>query len=294
LVAGVRFDHSSFYGDSTNPRVSTIYKYNEQNVFKLMYAHSFLAPAPNQAFANFGSFTGTQDGNGLWTSRLESAYRVPNPDLKPEKLKTLEFNYEHWFTPYSHIKFAPFYTKISDLIIVTIENNVNDTSSIPGAFLYNTSSFKNVGESKIYGIDISSEFVFQYKNIEFKNWGSFSYIDGENKENGKTKELPMISHYKAKGGSTAIYKEKYLLSPMFRWISGANRNDPNNRTKVSSYFVMDMHGEVKLTPSISIKADITNLFDRQYGQAPFTRGEFAFDEAPQPGRLITGSLYFKF
>jgi len=302
VVAGLRYDHSSFYGDSTNPRLSTIYKHDEQNIFKLMYGHSFLAPAPNQAFTSFGSFDGTQTG-GLWNSTTGAfgpvPFRVPNPDLKPEHLKTLELNYEHFFHPHAHIKFAPFYTRISD--VVSVQTDAIPDQAINGANLLATSKFQNSGKSEIYGIDISSEYNAEYENFKFNNWGSFSYIDGKLKENGVDADLPMLSHYKLKGGSTIIYKGDYLVTPMFRWISGAHRNvpddlfnDPATRSKVASYFIMDMHAEVKVTKNFGVKADISNLFDKQHYHAPFPSTFLAFDVAPQPGRLITGSLYYRF
>ena len=303
IVSGLRFDHSSLYGDSTNPRLSAIYKHDEQNVFKLMYGHSFLAPAPNQAFTSFGSFDGTQTGDGRWNSSTgffgPVPFRVPNPDLKPERLKTVELNYEHWFNPLTHIKFAPFYTRISD--VVSVQNDPVADQAIEGANLLATSKFQNSGKSEIYGIDISTEHHTHYKNFEFKNWASFSFIDGKLKENQVKADLPMLSHYKLKGGSTIVYQEDYLLTPMFRWVSGAHRNepddvftDPKTRSKVASYFVMDLHAELKLTQQFSIKADIRNLLDRQYYHAPFPGSFLSFEGAPQPGRLITGSLYYKF
>ncbi len=135
--------------------------------------------------------------------------------------------------------------------------------------------------------------------FEFKSWGSFSYVDGHLKENGVKADLPMISHYKCKAGSTIIYDENYLLTPMLRWISGARRNAPDfddstSRSKVPAYFVMDMHAEIKVSYNLSIKADIYNLLDKQYGHAPFPSAFPSLDTAPQPGRLATATLYSKF
>ncbi len=90
VVAGIRYDHSSFYERSVSPRLSAICKYNEKNVIKLLYGHSFLSPAPNQAFTSFGSFDGNQN-NGLWTSVSGAfgpiPFRVPNEELEPERLR---------------------------------------------------------------------------------------------------------------------------------------------------------------------------------------------------------------
>jgi outer membrane receptor protein involved in Fe transport len=264
-----------------------------------MYGSSYLAPAPNQAFTSFGSFDGTKASNGKWNSaqgfRGPIPFRVPNADLEPQKLETIELNYEHWFNPQSHLKIAPFFTHISD--VTGISNDLVPDQAIEGANLLATNKFDNTGSSNIYGADISGEVNLNYESFEFKNWASFSYLDGRLKEHGEKADLPMTAHYKLKGGSTMIYHEKYLLTPMFRWISGTFRNDrasPSTRTKIPSYFIMDMHGEIRFTKQFSIKADVTNLFDKQYYHAPFSNDFLAFDRAPQPRRLITGSLYYKF
>ncbi|MBL4942505.1 MAG: TonB-dependent receptor, partial [Colwellia sp.] len=255
-VSGIRYDHHTLYGDTINPRLTTIYQANEYNIFKIMYAHSFLAPPPNLAFNSFGSFTGQQNEQGEWLSSPFAPFRVPNAELKPETLKSLELNYEHWFNSSSKIKFAPFYNHIDNVILIT--NDAIAKQAIDGAFLNKTNSFKNVGESATYGIDISTNLNFVYENSTVDYWLALSYIEGELTEQAIDTDLPMIAHYKVKTGLSYSYQNKYIISPTVRWISETTGNNliagsQNQRTTIDSYFIIDLHSEAQVTEQLSFK-----------------------------------------
>jgi outer membrane receptor for ferrienterochelin and colicin len=299
-VSGIRYDHHTFYGDTVNPKLSTIYQADAQNVFKLLYAHSFLAPPSSQAFNSAGSFTGEKNEEGEWLSSPVSAFSVPNERLRPETLRSLELNYEHWFNPQSTIKFAPFYNKINDVIIGS--NDETAQQPISGAYLTKTSSYKNSGQSTAYGIDISINSTINYDNSNTEYWLALSYIDGELTDQGVKTELPLIAHYKIKTGFTLNYQSdhySYILSPTLRWISSTTGNNLvltslDKRTEIESYFVVDLHGEAKFTDNFTLKLTVNNLLDEKYYHAPFDSDLVAFNKAPQVGRLAFVTVEYDF
>ena len=81
LTAGVRYDHFSDFGDTTNPRVALVWSARRNLTFKALYGEAFRAP----------SFSET---------RVQSnpAF-LGNPALKPEQLKSYELavNYQPSF-----------------------------------------------------------------------------------------------------------------------------------------------------------------------------------------------------
>jgi outer membrane receptor for ferrienterochelin and colicins len=101
LNAGVRFDYYNNVGSTVNPRVGLIYNPWQSTTLKLLYGTAFRAP--NQNELNF-SIPGQQ---------------IANPKLKPEKLDTLEFIIEHYFTRQLRAEFNVFHTNITDNIIAT-------------------------------------------------------------------------------------------------------------------------------------------------------------------------------
>jgi outer membrane receptor for ferrienterochelin and colicins len=105
LNAGVRFDYYSIFGGNINPRVGLIYAPWQSTTFKLLYGEAFRAP--NQYELNF-SIPDIQQGN---------------PNLQPEKLNTLEFIIEHYFTRQLRAELNIFHTDISDNITSTTTNS---------------------------------------------------------------------------------------------------------------------------------------------------------------------------
>ncbi|MFV1985093.1 MAG: TonB-dependent receptor plug domain-containing protein [Thiohalomonadales bacterium] len=294
LVTGLRFDDNSFYGNSTNPRISVIHKYDDRNLFKLLYAHAFQAPGPDQASTHFGGFSGQTNTSGEFISA--TPFRVPNPNIKPETIKTLEFNYELKINKNTQLKIAPYFSRIDDAILR--KNDAVADQAIPGAELQQTLKLANVGKKEIYGVDFSIDNQIHSGSWYYQNWASFSVLDGNMTDKGQKIELPMVSRYKFTAGSTIIFHKNYLLTPKLYWINTttSNQRDSNDTSKmlhVPSYFLMDLHGEVKVTTNFSVKLDIYNLFDETFVNAPFSNQFFTLNQAPQPGRLGVFSLSYR-
>ena len=299
-VSGIRYDHHTLYGDTVSPKLSTIYQVDSNNIFKLLYAHSYLLPPSSEAFNSGGSFTGGKNAENEWLSSPLTAFGVPNEQLQPEILKSLELNYEHWFSPQSTIKFAPFYNKTDN--VITSSEDEEAQQVISGAYLSKTSSFKNSGQSTAYGIDISINSIVNFDKASTEYWLALSYIDGELKNQDIKTDLPLIAHYKIKAGLTFNYKSDlytYVVSPTLRWISSTTGNNlvlnsQNDLTEINSYFVIDLHTEAQFTDNLALKLTINNLFDEQYYHAPFDSQLIAFNKAPQVGRLAFVTMEYNF
>ncbi len=295
LVSGLRYDRHSIYGDELNPRISAIYRGDKKSVFKVLYGHAFLAPGPDQAFASFGSFTGSQNSEGEWLSNPFARFRVPNPDLNPERVKTLELSYENWLSDTTHIKVVPFLSKINDVILLS--NDETPDQAIPGASLIQTNKFENVGTSEIRGLDISIESTSNGIAWQAQNWLYLSYMDGSVDGPSGKSDLPMIANEKVTMGSAITYKQSLQLTTKLFWVGKANSNrDPNTGeiVTVPSHFLMDIHSSYHLGQSVSLVLEIRNLFDRKYVHAPFPPAFPSYRAAPQPGRLITFGVEFNF
>ena len=105
LNGGVRYDYYSIFGSTINPRVGLIYTPWQSTSFKLLYGEAFRAP--NQFELNFSLPNQQTD----------------NQHLTPEKLDTLEFIIEHYFSRQLRAEFNVFHTLLADNITVTRSNN---------------------------------------------------------------------------------------------------------------------------------------------------------------------------
>jgi outer membrane receptor for ferrienterochelin and colicins len=97
LNLGIRYDHYSTFGGTTNPRAALIYSPWDKATFKFLYGQSFRAP---NFFELFYSAPGIE----------------PNPSLQPESVKTMELAWEQYFANHFRITVSGFYYPIRSLI----------------------------------------------------------------------------------------------------------------------------------------------------------------------------------
>ena len=116
------FSHASF-------RAGLNYKLRDDIIFKTTYGTGFRAPTPDEMAADYVSFLGTR--------------YLGNPDLDPEKSKTLDFGFV-LKRKLIHLNAAYFITEYKDKII-----------SVPHPTLSRTRTYVNVDGAKIQGLELN-------------------------------------------------------------------------------------------------------------------------------------------
>jgi outer membrane receptor for ferrienterochelin and colicins len=122
LNLGLRYDHYSTFGGTTNPRAALIYAPWEKATFKFLYGQSFRAP---NSFELFYDAPGNE----------------ANPSLRPETVKTMELVWEQYFANHFRTTVSGFYYPIRSLI----SEQVDPTN---GDFV-----FTNAGSLNLRGLD---------------------------------------------------------------------------------------------------------------------------------------------
>ena len=105
LSAGLRYDHYSDFGGTSNPRLGLIYHLFHPTALKLLYGTAFRAPEPYEITPDFGSFYDD------------------NLHLGPEKIHTLEGIVEQGFGPHFTLSASVFRNWIDDLISLETQGN---------------------------------------------------------------------------------------------------------------------------------------------------------------------------
>jgi iron complex outermembrane receptor protein len=103
LNVGLRFDHYSTFGGSTNPRVGLIYRPAEKTTLKFLYGQAFRAPNVFEMFYT----SGTSD--------------KANPSLQPESIKTGEVTVEQYFGEHIRMSASAYRYWIKGLITQTTD-----------------------------------------------------------------------------------------------------------------------------------------------------------------------------
>jgi outer membrane receptor for ferrienterochelin and colicins len=123
LNVGLRYDHYSTFGGTTNPRAALIYNPWAKTTFKFLYGQSFRAP-------NFFELFYAAPGNEA------------NPSLRPETVKTFEVVWEQYFANHFRMTVSGFYYPIHSLITEQLDP------------LTGNAVFENVGSLNLHGMDI--------------------------------------------------------------------------------------------------------------------------------------------
>lgn len=283
---GLRYDYDTRFHSTVNPRLNLTFKPADSTIFKLLYAEAFLAPSANQAFAHFGSFGNTFDGAG---NRNSSFFHIANPDLGPEKSRTLEASLQYFFTSNFSLRTSVYATEVEDLISDAAGPS-NDTTFIPGGNLNTTAIFDNVGTAHIVGADLTLDKQVFWEEKSLKYWINYSWVDGTLEEpNGISSRLPLTAKHKIKTGFTFTYLKDYFITPRLIWVGRTSHFRANRNEQVSSYALLNLHAGVrnifekyKDWQDFSAYLTITNLPDVKYFNAG--GGSNSFGSSPQDPR----------
>ena len=297
-ILGARYDNNSRYGSSLNPRIGIIHKPDNRMTFKLLYGEAFLAPAPEFTYEHFGAFTGTTNTQGDYVSNF---FFIPNTDLKPEEIQTLEANYSYLFSSDFLFGLSIYHSQVDNLILNT-STPIPESDFIEGGFITATSHNDNVGDLDVTGMDIKFSYQSRFKRSSLKAWGSYTYTEGSMRDTLRNLkvDLPFVAKNKVKLGFTYSYRKKYYLTPLINWIDETSTDVPDlspgqTGSKVSrEYTLVDLNAGMKdIVQGLSLNLSVRNVLDKKYYNAG-TGVNITLAETPQNPRLFTLGLTYEF
>ncbi len=183
-----------------------------------------LASAPEYAFEHFGSFSGSKNADGLYTSGF---FFIPNPDLQPEEVSTWEASISFVYNQNLTLDMSVYYSVVDDFILTTA-TNTPESDFIDGGLISATSHNENTGEITVLGVDVEINYQTTFDIATLDLWANYSYIDGEFADQVRDikPEAPLTSKHKVKSGLTYRILNKYYLSASSYWIDEANTYTP--------------------------------------------------------------------
>ena len=276
FTGGYRYDMHNIYGNVLTYRLAGVYHLSSDLSTKLMYGTSFNAPSPIQLYTNYispGGFVG-------------------NPNLKPEKAKTLEWAIMGKLSKKINFNTNLFYTEIEDKIEYLLP--YGQVSNITAGNI-----------SNIYSGGIEAEINVTQKNTNY--YFNYSYqksiIEKDNPISETIKiNTALYPSHMLKFGNTFRIPDYYLnLNLEARYVSSRIASDQNNfvydpinyatnRYKLEPYYVIDLmisstDLEIIKNSKSRIILKIENLLDYKYYYPGFKNYDI-----PALGR----SVYFKF
>ena len=308
-MAGVRLDRHSEYGQTVNPRLGGVWRFNAQHIFKAMYGEAFRAPSPEEYLSSFGTFDGSMTG-GLFRG---TGFRVPNFGLEPEKAKTVSLSWD--WRPRQNFNLVTnlYRSQIENLVVNQPSTNVN---AIPGAILISPETKGNAGIQTQKGLDLMTQWRFQISPAWSGDlWGSASWVTGVLEEgDGVEWDIPHVASRKLKLGATFRYYDQLTITPLLQVVgdtTNGRKRPPAaslqmqpqctqtmvapERCKTNGYTVVNLHvGWHKLLDGkATLWLDVYNLFDKRY-YAAHGSGSRTFWDMPQQPRRWMASLEYRF
>lgn len=167
-IAG-RYDNSSSYGSTFNPRFALIYS-SLNMTQKLIYSQAYLAPSNYQKYKIYGNPLVEIGSSGTYTTER---YRVANPDLKPEKSKNYEYDLDMFLSQNDQLSFSIYYSTIKD--IISNEEDLPEKSNfIPNTTILEAVGAANSTKAILYGGDISYQGHAYFPGYDINYWANYS------------------------------------------------------------------------------------------------------------------------
>src|SRR2546422_6242673 len=257
LSGGLRYDHYTYFGGTTNPRLGLIYHPFQPTTFKLLYGSAFRAPEVYEFFPDIGPF-------------LDSNLR-----LKPETIHTVEGVVEEGLGQGFKLSGSVFRNRIDHLI-----SQQTDTSD--GQLVY-----RNSGKAQATGMEI--EFTGRASN-GLQGTTSFSYVDTDDDNKGDQKLTNSLRHM-AKLNLIVPLIHKHLFASLDAQYSGRRETSARNTVSGFSVFNVTLLGHT-LGKHMDVSASVYNILNKKYFDPG--RPEDVQDAIQQDGRNFRVKLTWRF
>ena len=254
---GVRFDKYSNFGSTTNPRLALIYKPLDRSIIKLLYGSAFRAPNVYELY--YGD-------NGV--------SQKPNPDLKPETIRTYEIVYEQYIGEHLRSSLGGFFYRVHDLI--TQETDPGDGLLI----------FRNSGGSEALGgeAEIEGKWASGFQ-------GRLSYTVQKVTDQNTHEVLTNSPQHLLKFNLIAPVFAKKIFAGLDLQFTSRRRTLTGNDEGGHVVGNLTLTGR-NLIRNTELSVSLYNLTDAHYADP--ASGEHTQEVIEQDGRLVLFKMLYRF
>lgn len=263
FTIGGRYDYNSVYGKTINPRIGITNQPGDQLTFKLLYGTAFRAPT------NFELYTAT------------TGVRIPNENLKPEKIQTTEANIIYAPLKILSVQLNLFHNELRDIIIQDVPVTISITQN------------QNAGIASINGIEAKMDVI---STKSFSSFLNFTYQEGTQNDGMTKSQIPNIAKYKSNIGCSIYVAELFSLNIIENWVGDRSVVATNPVGKANGYFCTNvvLSSSNLLNKRINASITIRNLFNQKYVDpgARAADGNFYATLIEQPGINVLFKIGF--
>jgi len=255
LNAGVRYDHYSTFGGTTNPRLALIMSPAEKSTIKLIYGTAFRAPNDYELY-------------------YVSSTSLPNPDLMPEKIKTTEVVFDQYMGDHLRASVSGYYYQITNLIDY-------GPSATPGIL-----QFQNVDDVSATGSELELEGKWA-NGLE----GRVSYTVQRTKDKTTGEPLTNSPGQMGKAAMHVPLMQQKLFLGIEEQYMGRRMTDGGEYAPAFYITNMTLFSQ-NILPRLEASVSVYNVLDKKYGD-PVTL-DFVQPTIQQDGRSYRFKLTYAF
>jgi iron complex outermembrane receptor protein len=232
LTAGVRYDHYSDFGSTTNPRMALVWQTTPQLISKLLYGQAFRAPTLSDL------------------SVSNNPVLQGNPNLIPEKLKMWELAFNYQLNQRMNWAWNIFNYSIEDRIISRFDERSIEST----AYIYD-----NVGIQQGKGFEIETRWKVSPR---FSLLANYAWQTSKNQDGHI---LPYTPRHQAYLRTDWMLAPEWYLDTQVNWIAERPRNFDDPRSEIGDYTNVDLtlYYKSKAFPNWHVKVGVRNAFDRE-------------------------------
>lgn len=246
---------------AVSPKLGATYDLNDNLRLFAQYSRGFRAPPYDNA--NF-AFT-----------NLQSFYEVlPNFNLRPETSDGFEGGIRGRFSDGSSFQLTAFYNHYRDFIDqVTIGSR---PSGIPG-FPITQFQFQNIPSARIFGFEAKGEWRM---TPEWTLSGALAYANG--RDLTLNQPLSSIEPLTATASLRYTSPQNWMVEARVKGalaktdvvdpVPNAQGGAPQPAVKPGAYAVFDLLGGYQISPNVTVRASVLNIFNARYFNAIDVRG----------------------
>lgn len=258
LTAGVRYDEYSDFGETVNPRAALVWAARHDLTTKLLYGRAFRAPS-------FAEMHNRNNPVGLG-----------NPDLKPERIETIELAFDYRPTFDSRVAFNLFSYDWTDMAIYVPD---------PGATTYTA---QNAGRQKGHGLELETHWKAT-STLRFV--GNYAY---QRSTDARTDEdAGNTPHHQIYVRAQWQFAPDWQLTPQIKWVIDRDRPSGASRPAIDDYSTVDVklrRSNVRGHWEFALIA--RNLLDVERSEPNLSAPALA--DLPLPGRALFAEARYEF
>jgi len=261
FTLGLRHDHYSTFGGTTNPRVGVIFRPTSRTNVKLLYGSAFRAPTPCELYYDDGGYS-----------------LLPSPDLKPEKLRTAEAVIEREVSDNLRAALSVYHTDLDDIIYQVVTGELG----IEGDPLL---QYRNLGKAEARGAELTLAGVVSGVHVR----AGYAYQKSRDEETGRelvnsprslanlNLSVPVLSAWNQATLELQYVGERLTFAD--EWLSGYLKTN----------MILNVE-QAAFRTDLTIR--VNNVFDVAYEDAVST--EYLQTKISQDGRTFVLALTHRF